>query len=183
MIDLGTLMGALGLAAGIASLLYTRLQVRAERIQAAETIRVSILERNTEMIERSMEIRRRFLGIPTVQQEFLKNVIKQQPLSEIVGLVTGADGIDRYLAYRDAMDLGQDAYFLRRAGIMPDEYWQVWSKVHMKIWSRFPAFETTFRSCASAGWLHPDFARFFESYFRNTGVTDPQGTGAKLPRV
>ena len=41
MVDFGAVMGALGLTAGIISLVYTRIQVRADRTQAEEATRAS----------------------------------------------------------------------------------------------------------------------------------------------
>jgi len=171
MVDFGAVMGALGLTAGIISLVYTRIQVRAERTQAEEATRASILQSNTEMHDRSREIRRRALANPEVREEFLSFAISRLP--SLSNLLKAEGGIERFLVYRDAMDAAQDAFFLRRRGVMTDEHWYVWTKVHMAIWSKYPGFQKTFRAAAEDGLVHPDFASFYEPIFHGKDFTDP----------
>src|SRR5215471_9219332 len=121
MIDFGTVMGALGLATGIIAILYARLQANAARIQAEETVRLTALQSNSELLERSREIRRRILTTPLTREEFLSLIeSKAHPFSELADLLRVEGGIERFLVYRDEMDTGQDAFFLRRKGAMAD---------------------------------------------------------------
>ena len=173
MIDLGFLMGLLGLVTGIVAILYARTQAAAARIQAQEAAHMSTLLSSSELLQRYREIRRRILSFPAIRQEFLRNAASRPPLSELVDLWRSEDGLDHYTVYRDAMDTAQDAYFLRQRGIMSDEHWYVWTKTHMSIWAQFPGFERTFQVASRIGLIHPDFAKFYEPVFRGGSLGDP----------
>lgn len=173
MVDFGSVMGALGLASGIIAILYTRMQAGAARIQAQETAHMSTLQSNSELLERSREIRRRVLAIPAIREEFLSVVASQPPLSELVDLLQAEGGVERYLVYRDAMDTAQDAFFLRLKGVITDEHWYVWTNAHMSIWAKFPGFEKNFHVAAQTGLIHPEFVKFYEPIFRGSGLRDP----------
>lgn len=173
MIDFGTVMGALGLATGTVAILYARAQARAARAQAQETAHLSMLESNSELLQRSREIRRHILAIPAIREEFLSIASSQRPWSELSDLLRSDSDLERYLAYRDAMDAAQDAFFLRRKGVMADEHWYVWTRTHISIWAKFQGFERCFRVAAQGGLIHPDFANFYEPIFRGSSVTDP----------
>jgi len=183
MIDFGAVMGALGLASGIIAILYTRIQAGAARIQAQETAHLTTLQSNSELLARSREIRRRVLAIPAIREEFLSVVALQGPLSELADLLKTESDFERYLVYRDAMDTAQDAFFLRRKGVMTDEHWYVWTKVHMSIWAKFPGFERSFRVAAQTGLIHPDFVEFYEPIFRGSGFRDPATSPRNLTAV
>ena len=173
MIDLGFVMGLLGLASGIVAILYSRTQAVAARLQAQEAAHMSTLQSSSELLERYREIRRRVFSFPAVRQEFLRNMASRPPFSELDDLWNSDDGLDHYTVYRDAMDTAQDAYFLRQRGVMSDEHWYVWTKTHMSIWAQFPGFEKTFHVASQIGLIHPDFARFYEPVFHGGDLKDP----------
>lgn len=172
MLDLGFVMGTLGLASGIIAILYSRLQASAARVQAQESVNMSNLQINSELLERNREIRRRVLSVPVIRDEFLKLMAAQSALSELAEISRTEDGTELYIVYRDAMDAAQDAFFLRRKGVLSDQYWRIWTRGHMTIWAKYPGFEKTFRVAAQNGFIHPDFAKFYEPIFRGDALGD-----------
>ena len=181
MIDFGTVMGALGLATGIVAILYSRLQADAARIQAQETAHLSTLQSNSELLERTREIRRLALTTPQVREEFLSMCVSQaHPFYPLADLLTAEGGIERFLVYRDAMDTAQDAFFLRRRRVITDEHWYVWTRVHMSIWAKNPGFERTFRVAAQTGAMHPDFVKFFAPIFQGSSPRDPATSSSEF---
>ena len=66
--ELGFWIGAFGLITGIVAILYARAQAGAAKLQALEAARMSTLQSNHELLDRTRDIRQRMLSTPINQR-------------------------------------------------------------------------------------------------------------------
>ena|SRR2546425_6371203 len=99
MVDYGIVLGLLGVASGVASLIYSRSQVVAARRQAEEATRATLLESNREISVRLQQIRSRFFKVPGIDDEL------QKSRPEIKEVVDSVGGGDVYAFWRDVIDI------------------------------------------------------------------------------
>src|SRR3989442_12295009 len=110
MVDYGIVLGLLGVASGVASLIYSRSQVVAARRQAEEATRATLLESNREISVRPQQIRSRFFKGPGIDGELQKS---RPEVKDVVDSVGGGDG---YAFWRDVLDHFADSFGLRAPG-------------------------------------------------------------------
>src|SRR6266511_6133602 len=70
-------------------------------------------------------------------------------------------GLDNFIAVREAMDTMQDVYFLRKDGVVTDQYWHVWTNTFFRFYAKMPTFLRVFDFAAEEGLLHPEFVGFY----------------------
>ncbi|OLD10853.1 MAG: hypothetical protein AUI93_06340 [Crenarchaeota archaeon 13_1_40CM_3_52_10] len=167
MVDYGIVLGLLGVASGVASLIYSRSQVVAARRQAEEATRATLLESNREISVRLQQIRSRFFKVPGIDDEL------QKSRPEIKEVVDSVGGGDVYAFWRDVIDTFEDIFVLRRSGIVRDEHWRVWTGSQMGIYATLPRFQLVFKLAKQQGFLDPGFVRFFEPLLEGKSLQDP----------
>jgi len=166
-VDYGIVLGLLGVASGVASLIYSRSQVVAARRQAEEATRATLLESNREISVRLQQIRSRFFKTPGIDEEL------QKSRPEIKKVVDSVGGGEVYYFLRDVIDTFEDIFVLRRSRIVTDEHWRVWTGSQMAIYATLPRFQLVFKLAKQEGFLDPDFCRFFEPLLEGKSVEDP----------
>lgn len=172
MADLGVVLGAAGLAASAATVLYAHGQLKALRQQANEARRVAVLDSNREMLQRYQDLRTRWLTHPKGLAGLL------EVLPGLDAAVDRAGDMQMYLLFRDMLDTFQDIFFLRREGIISDDQWSMWTTNHMRSPVRAPGFEENFRYAAKRGLLHADFVAFYEPFFQAAAPGPPTSARA-----
>ena len=107
--------------ASAASAVYFRSQASSARRQAEEAKhqsehadRLALMHSNLEMYSRFRETRNQFLRFPNLQTEWRDT---QPRFSE---MFDACEGLDNFIAVREAMDTMQDVYFLRKDRIVTD---------------------------------------------------------------
>jgi hypothetical protein len=166
-LDLGVVLGAAGLAASGATVLYAHGQLKALRQQADEARRVAVLDSSREMLSRYQELRTRWLTHP----QGLAGLLEVLP--GLDAAIAQAGDMPMYLLFRDMLDTFQDIFFLRRAGIVSDDQWSMWRNNHMRSPVRAPGYQENFRYAAQRGLLHPDFVAFYEPFFQTPTAGQP----------
>jgi hypothetical protein len=106
---------------------YFRSQARAAHRQSEVADRVALMESNLQMYSRFRETRNQFLQFPTLQREWRET---QPGFSEIFD---ASGGLDQFIAVLEAMDGMQDVYFLRKDGVVTDQYWHVWTNTFFRV--------------------------------------------------
>ncbi|MHB8606339.1 MAG: hypothetical protein ACYDCK_13905 [Thermoplasmatota archaeon] len=166
MVDYGVVLGALGIATGLASLAYARGQTHAARAaadaamkQAAEANRAASFDASRDMLANYLAIRNRRFTNPTS----LAAIRKASP--DVAALLDEVGGAEVYLLYRELADTFQSIYHMRVKGLVSDEDWYVWTEQHMGGPPLIPEFERVYRFAVKAGWMQPDFAKWYENYF------------------
>ena len=71
------------------------------------------------------------------------------------------------------MDTMQDVYFLRKDGIVTDQYWHVWTKTFFRSYAKMPTFLAVFEFAAEEELLHPEFVAFFRPLIEGEALSDP----------
>ena len=168
MVDYGIILGLLGVASGAASLIYSRSQVVAARRQAEQATRATLLESNREISVRLQQIRSRFFKVPGIGDEL------QNSLPEIEEVVDSVGGGEVYGFFRDVIDTFEDIFVLRRSRIVTDEHWRVWTGSQMAVYAGLPRFQSVFKLAKQAGFLDPEFVKFFEPLLEGRPVRDPR---------
>jgi hypothetical protein len=125
------------------------------------------MESNLAMYERFRETRNQFLRFPNLEREWRDT---QPAFSE---MFDAAGGIDKFVAVREAMDTLQDVYFLRKDGIVTDQYWHVWTRTFFRFYSKMPTFLKVFEFAAREGLLHPEFVAFYREAIAGRTLRDP----------
>lgn len=82
-------------------------------------------------------------------------------------------GLDNFIAVREAMDTMQDVYFLRKDGVVTDQYWHVWTNTFFRFYARMPTFLRVFDFAVAEGLLHPEFADFYRVSIDGGALPDP----------
>ena len=164
--------------ASAASAVYFRLQASSARRQAEEAKhqsehadRVALMHSNLEMYSRFRETRNQFLRFPNLQTEWRDT---QPRFSE---MFDACEGLDNFIAVREAMDTMQDVYFLRKDSIVTDQYWHVWTNTFFRFYSKMPTFLKVFEFAAEEGLLHPEFVAFFRPLIDGQSLSDPATRG------
>src|SRR6267378_1336003 len=172
-VDYGIVLGLLGVASGVASLIYSRSQVVAARRQAEEATRATLLESNREISVRLQQIRSRFFKTPGIDEEL------QKSRPEIKRVVDSVGGGEVYYFLRDVIDTFEDIFVLRRSRIVTDEHWRVWTGSQMAIYATLPRFQSVFKLAKEEGFLDPDFVSFFEPLLEGKSVRDPMESAGR----
>jgi hypothetical protein len=103
--DLGTILGASGFAASLATILYAHGQLKAMRRQADETRRVALLDSSRELLTRYQDLRTRWLTHPSGLAGLL------DVLPGLDAAIANAGDMQMYLLFRDMLDTFQDVFF------------------------------------------------------------------------
>ncbi len=82
-------------------------------------------------------------------------------------------GLDNFIAVREAMDTMQDVYFLRKDGVVTDQYWHVWTNTFFRFYAKMPTFLRVFDFAAEEGLLHPEFVSFYRGTHDGGTHADP----------
>jgi len=161
--------------AAAASAVYFRSQARSANMQAEEAHRQSehadrlaLMHSNLEMYSRFRETRNQFLRFPNLLQEWRETQPRFAEMFDTCG------GLENFIAVREAMDTMQDVYFLRKEGIVTDQYWHVWTNTFFRFYAKMPTFLKVFEFAAEEGLLHPEFAAFFLPVTRGAPLSDPR---------
>jgi hypothetical protein len=171
---LGVVLGGASLIATVACAFYFRSQARAAHLQAEEARRqsesadrVALMESNLQMYARFRDTRNQFLHFDNLQREWRETQPRFAEMFDACG------GLDSFIAVREAMDTMQDVYFLRRDGVVTDQYWHVWTRTFFRFYAKMPTFLKVFEFAADEGLLHPDFVTFFRQAIGDKPLTDP----------
>src|SRR6266487_1279571 len=151
----GVALGAAGCVASAASAVYFRSQAHAAHRQSDVADRVAMMESNLQMYARFRETRNQFLRFPNLQKEWRET---QPSFAEIFD---ACGGLDNFIAVREAMDTMQDVYFLRKDGVVTDQYWHVWTRTFFRFYAKMPTFLRVFDFATEEGLLHPEFVSFY----------------------
>jgi hypothetical protein len=163
----GVVLGGAACIASAASTVYFRSQARAAHRQSDVADRVAMMESNLQMYARFRETRNQFLRVPTLQKEWRET---QPSFAEIFD---ACGGLDNFVAAREAMDTIQDVYFLRRDGVVTDQYWHVWTNTFFRFYAKMPTFLRVFEFAAQEGLLHPEFVSFYRATIDDGAPADP----------
>jgi len=170
----GVVLGGAGCVASAASAVYFRSQARAAHRQADEarrqsesSDRLSIMESNLAMYARFRETRNQFLHFPNLQKEWRETQPRFNEMFDACG------GLDNFIVVREAMDTLQDVYFLRKDGVVTDQYWHVWTGTFFRFYSKMPTFLKVFEFAAEEGLLHPGFVAFYRAAVEGGALSDP----------
>jgi hypothetical protein len=163
----GVVLGGAGCVASLASAVYFRSQAHAIRRQSDVADRVAMMESNLEMYARFRETRNKFLQFPNLQQEWRESEPRFGEMFDACG------GLDNFIAVREAMDTMQDVYFLRKDGVVTDQYWHVWTNTFFRFYAKMPTFLRVFDFAAEEGLLHPEFVSFYRGTLDGGTHTDP----------
>ena len=68
---------------------------------------------------------------------------------------------------------GQDVYFLRKDGVVTDQYWHVWTNTFFRFYAKMPTFLRVFDFAAEEGLLHPEFVSFYRGAIGDETLVDP----------
>lgn len=171
---LGVALGAGACVASAVSALYFKRQAEAAHRQADEASRQSEhanrlarMESNLTMYARFRETRNEFLRHPNLEREWRTT---QPAFNE---MFDACGGLDNFIVVREAMDTMQDVYFLRRDGVVTDQYWHVWTRTFFRFYSKMPTFLKVFDFAAREGLLHPDFVTFYRDAIEGRSLKDP----------
>lgn len=171
---LGVVLGGASLVASAVCAVYFRSQAQAAHRQAEEARRQSesadrlaLMESNLEMYARFRDTRNQFLHFENLQREWRETQPRFAEMFDACG------GLDNFIAVREAMDTMQDVYFLRRDGVVTDQYWHVWTRTFFRFYSKMPTFLKVFEFAADEGLLHPDFVSFFRVAIADGELADP----------
>jgi hypothetical protein len=167
----GVVLGAAGCVASAASAVYFRAQARAAHRQSEVADRVALMESNLQMYSRFRETRNQFLQFPSLQREWRDT---QPGFGEIFD---ASGGLDHFIAVPEAMDTMQDVHFLRKDGVVTDQYWHVWSNTFFRFYAKMPTFLRVFDFAAEEGLLHPDFVSFYRAAIADGTLKDPLAIG------
>jgi len=165
----GVVLGAAGCVASGASAVYFRSQARAAHRQSDVADRVAMMESNLQMYARFRETRNQFLRFPNLQKEWRETQPRFAEIFDACG------GLDNFIAVREAMDTMQDVYFLRKDGVVTDQYWHVWTSTFFRFYAKMPTFLRVFDFATKEGLLHQDFVTFYRAVIDGEPVTDPAG--------
>ena len=69
----------------------------------------------------------------------------------------------------------QDVYFLRKDGVVTDQYWHVWTNTFFRFYAKMPTFLRVFDFAAEEGLLHPDIVSFYRDAIGDEALADPVG--------
>jgi hypothetical protein len=170
----GVILGGAGCVATAISAVYFRQQAAAAHRQADEArrqsesaTRVAMMQSNLAMYERFRETRNQFLRFPNLEREWRET---QPAFSE---MFDASGGIDKFVAVREAMDTLQDVYFLRKDGIVTDQYWHVWTRTFFRFYAKMPTFLKVFEFAAREGLLHGEFVTFYREIVEGRTPRDP----------
>jgi hypothetical protein len=171
---LGVVLGGASLIASAASAVYFRSQARASHRQAEEATkqsenadRLALMQSNLEMYARFRDTRNQFLRFDNLQREWRETQPRFAEMFDACG------GLDNFIAVREAMDTMQDVYFLRRDGVVTDQYWHVWTNTFFRFYAKMPTFLKVFEFAADEGLLHPEFVSFFRGAIAGDALADP----------
>ncbi|MHB8604357.1 MAG: hypothetical protein ACYDCK_03795 [Thermoplasmatota archaeon] len=156
------------LALALVGLLVAGFTLAYSRSQARQAERATLLGSNLAMFERFARMRSRLRDHPPVLAEFLAAHPEVERVQREVG------GPDVYVMMRDVMDTLQDVYFMRRAGVVTDQYWHMWSHSLLALYGGMPTFRKVFEFAAKNGYLHPQFVAFYRPVFEGRQVADPR---------
>jgi hypothetical protein len=170
-LDAGVVLGGLGIVTGLTSILYAHFQTQAARRQADHAVHMTKMEAVQQLFDRMHSLRDRLGRSPRA----LADQLDANP--GLKAAVEEAGAFEDYILYREAMEMFQQAYILRRDGVLDDENWRDFTG-NFVVWSRNPTFRKTLRFAPNYGYLHEEFARFFEDIFTGKPISDPVGRGA-----
>jgi hypothetical protein len=165
----GVALGAAGCIASGASAVYFRSQARAAHRQSDVADRVAMMESNLQMYARFRETRNQFLRFPNLQKEWRDT---QPSFAEVFD---ACGGLDNFIAVREAMDTIQDVYFLRKDGVVTDQYWHVWTSTFFRFYAKMPTFLRVFDFATKEGLLHAEFVTFYRGVIDGETPPDPVG--------
>jgi hypothetical protein len=178
---LGVVLGAASLVATGASAIYFRSQARAAHRQVEEARRqtetadrLALMRSNLEMYARFRDTRNQFLRFDNLEREWRETQPRFAEMFDACG------GLDNFIAVREAMDTMQDVYFLRRDGVVTDQYWHVWTRTFFRFYAKMPTFLKVFEFAAGEGLLHPDFVSFFRVAIEEGGLPDPAAVSVSI---
>ena len=125
------------------------------------------MESNLQMYARFRETRNQFLRFPNLQREWRET---QPSFDEIFD---ACGGLENFIAVREAMDTMQDVYFLRKDGVVTDQYWHVWTSTFFRFYAKMPTFLRVFDFAVEEGLLHPEFANVYRVSIGGGVLADP----------
>jgi hypothetical protein len=163
--DLGIVLGSAGIMTGAASILYAHAQVSAARKQAQQATHLTLLESSQQLNQRLHGLRERWTGTRA-----LAEITDSDP--GFAAAVGSAGGFKDYILLREIAELFQDAFFLRRSGVMTDAYWDD-IVGQIRFWRLSPTFKRVFAFAAERKLLHSDFVGFAEDIFEGRPHRDP----------
>jgi hypothetical protein len=165
-------VAGLGLLTAIVTVIYTHINTQQTRRMMMASIQQTTLSNHAELLERSFRARAVALRNPHIREDL---VARFAGMREVLAM---AGDVETFIAYRDAMDAAMDLYFLRKEGVLADEYWMVWSHAQPRIYAQLQSYQAAFRFAAKAQWIHPEFVRAYEPLFSGGDFQDPKGIRA-----
>jgi hypothetical protein len=164
--DLGVLLGGVGIATGLASILYARVQAGQSRRQAEQATHMTLLAANQHVIQR-LQATREQLGKSAILVEM------QRAVPDLQGAIAAAGNWNDYILLREVTEIFQDAYFMRRDAIITDAYWTDLTGI-ASIWAKTPSFKTVFDYAVTRDLTHAEFVDSFRPVFAGQRWRDPK---------
>lgn len=131
------------------------------RLQAAQALRAAELVANAGVSARVREMRARNLRFNPALPAPVHSMMKQ------------AGGPDAYGLLLDAIDIAQEIYSLRKAGVVSDDQWRMWINDQIGPMAASSNFQAVFRQAAKNGSVSRDFAASFEPILLGHPIHDP----------
>lgn len=143
-VDLALVLGAAGTLLGLGSLTYARVQAVAQKQQAQEQQRISVVEINRAMDAQVRALRELLVTNPSLMREYL------EANPSLAGVFEPLGGLGQVVTVRNILDSVHDAWHLREQGIVSDHYWRNWEAAIPPI-SRMRSIDALFENAASRG--------------------------------
>lgn len=169
MADLGVILGLTGIGTGVVSIVYARAQVSAARHQAKEAAHMTRLASSQHLFERFHDARDRVAQTPHLVDEVRDHVPGLAPVMKVAG------GYAPFIVMREVCELFQDAYYLRKSGIMTSAYWADF-RGNFVLWAYIPTFRAVFAFSSEKKLLSEEFVAFFGPALKGESVGDPVQT-------
>jgi hypothetical protein len=171
--DPGVILGLVGIGTGLVSIVYARTQARAAEGQARETRRqaeqathMTVLASNQHLFDRLHSARERIS-----KSHLLLDLQREVP--DLQQAIAAAGGWDDYILIREVTEVFQDAYFMRRDGIITDAYWTDLAG-NAALWTKLPAFHRVFDFSVERKLVDPGFVEGFRPVLEGKAWIDPK---------
>ncbi len=164
--DLGLLLGALGIGTAVASALYSRAQALEARRQVEGLQRDAVLKGSRATSDAMLVVRMGIVNTPELMEEYLA----ANP--EMAALYGGTDRIRAVIHLRNYLDVMQDVYFLRKEGIVAPHQWRGWVAA-LQPFTRMPTFRSMCEGAIQRKSLDDEFLAFLREVLDGRSPPDP----------
>lgn len=167
-VDLGVALGLLGITIALASVLYARAQAGAARRQADAARLAAEIQLSDTIMARIRLARREMFD-----EAFRRAYLEANPPMEAA--MAAAGGFESFIGVRNFLDMMQEVWVMRRAGVVADHQWRAWATALPAV-SRVPQFRSVVENVLARDVYEPRFAQALRTLLANASLPDPRGT-------